>query len=98
MIRLEKTNPIGASTLAPASRNGRMAPGRRSLNVPIDSGAPAYISTDAEVTRLTSECQLGNGNVNTMPKTNAVIMPNHGMPFLLTLPNRPGKYRFRYKQ
>ena len=39
----------------------------------------------AEVTRPTSECQLGNGSRNSSPNRNAMIRLNHGMPFLSTL-------------
>ncbi len=55
------------------------------------SGAPAYISTLAPVTRLTSECQLGKGSRKNSPATKATIRLTHGMPFLSTLVMTCGK-------
>ena len=55
------------------------------------SGAPAYISTLALVTRLTRECQLGNGSRKTSPAKNATIRLIHGTPFLSTLVKACGK-------
>ena len=49
-----------------------------------DSGAPAYISTLALVTRPTSDFQLGNGSRNSRPNANAMIRLNHGTPFRST--------------
>src|ERR1700733_8116740 len=94
MIRLATMNASGEITTALGSRNGRSAPGRFRRRAPMESGAPAYMSTLAEVTRPTSECQLGNGKVKTRPAMNATIMPNHGTPRRSTAPKMLGKYLF----
>src|SRR5215470_14193371 len=94
MIRLAITNASGASTAAPGTRYGRSASGTCLRSAPRDSGAPAYISTLADVTSPTRELQLGNGSRNTRPNTNERIRLNHGMPRLSTQPKNGGKYRF----
>ena len=78
-------NASGASTAAAGIRYGRGASGTWPRNAPSDSGAPAYISTLAEVTRPTRECQLGNGSRNSRPNRNAMIRLNQGTPFRSTL-------------
>ena len=70
----------GDRTPATGSRNGRSWSGSRLRNTPSDSGAPAYISTDALVIRPTSDCQLGNGRKQMQPVTKAAIRPTHGTP------------------
>src|ERR1700733_1599696 len=91
MISQAKMNASGARTVAPGIRYGRGASGtclRKALRA---SGAPAYISTDAEVTRPTSDFQLGNGSRNSRPSKNARIRLNHGTPFLSVQRNGVGK-------
>src|SRR5216683_26404 len=94
MIRLAMMNASGAITVAPGIRYGRDASGTCPRNAPRDSGAPAYISTEAEVTRPTSECQLGNGSRKNSPATNARIRLTQGTPRLSVLEKICGKYRF----
>src|SRR5713101_6035534 len=94
MIRLAMVNAGGAITAAPGIRYGRDASGTCLRNAPRDSGAPAYISTEAEVTRPTSECQLGKGSRKSRPNRNARIRLTHGTPRLSTLAKICGKYRF----
>src|SRR5215468_5124625 len=94
MIRLAMTNASGESTTATGSRYGRSASGTVRRNAPSDSGAPAYISTLAEVTSPTSDFQLGNGSRNSKPAPNAKIRLTHGIPRLSTQPKICGKYRF----
>src|SRR5215467_10411150 len=94
MSRFAMQNASGARTTAPGSRYGLSASGTWRRNAPSDSGAPAYISTLADVTSPTRALQLGNGSRNTRPKTNAMIRLNHGMPRLSTQPKNGGKYRF----
>jgi hypothetical protein len=43
------------------------------------------MSTLAEVTRPTRECQLGKGSRNSRPNRNAMIKLNQGTPRLFTL-------------
>ena len=71
MMKLAMMNPTGAQTAAAPSRYGRTASGTWPRNAPRDSGAPAYMSTEAPVTRPTSACQLGNGSRKTRPPRNA---------------------------
>src|SRR3954463_8293551 len=78
MIRLEITKASGHSTSAKGSRNGRSASGSRRRKMPSDSGAPAYISTEALVISPTSDCQDGNGRKQMQPVTNAAIRPTQG--------------------
>src|ERR1035438_4222738 len=80
MSRLATMNATGLSTAAPGTRYGRCRSGTCPRNAPIDSGAPAYISTDAPVTRPTSECQLGNGSRKTRPREVGVGEENHIAP------------------
>src|SRR6478736_775899 len=80
MIRLEIAKPTGDRIPTAGRRNGRSWSGSRLRNALSDSGAPAYISTDALVIRPTSDCQLGKGRKHTQPMTKAVITPNHGTP------------------
>src|ERR1700677_4631713 len=95
MMKLAMMNPIGAQNGAPPSRYGRTASGTWPRNAPSDSGAPAYMRTEAPVTRPTSECQLGNGSRKTRPPTNDRIRLTHGTPRLSVLVRIGGKYRFR---
>src|SRR6185437_544210 len=94
MIRLAMMKAIGEMIAAPGILYGRATSGRTLRKAPRASGAPAYISTLAEVTSPTSECQLGNGSRNTRPNRNEMTRPNQGMPFLSVLVNADGKYRF----
>ena len=64
-------NASGAKNPPRGSRKGRSASGSRLRKTPSESGAPAYISTDALVIRPTSDCQLGNGRKQMQPVTNA---------------------------
>src|SRR6266702_2503952 len=80
MIRFATTKASGESTEAPASRNGRSHSGSLLRKTPNASGAPAYISTLAEVMKPTRVCQLGNGRKQMQPITYAVIRPTHGTP------------------
>src|SRR6478609_10416570 len=80
MISPEMQKPSGDMKPARGSRYGRSAFGMRLRNAPSDSGAPAYISTEALVIRPTSDCQLGNGRKQMHPVTNAAISPNQGTP------------------
>ncbi len=95
MSMLARKNASGAMTTAPGIRYGRSASGTCPRKAPSASGAPAYISTLAEVTRPTRECQLGNGSRNSRPARNATIRLTHGMPFLSTFWKGCGKYRLR---
>src|SRR5262249_36193064 len=95
MIRLAMMKATGAITGAAGSLYGRFASGNSPRSAPSDSGAPAYISTLAEVTSPTKALQLGNGSRNTRPARKARIRLTHGMPFLPTLPKTGGWYRFR---
>ncbi len=95
MMKLAMMNPSGAQTAAPASLYGRTASGTCLRNAARDSGAPAYMSTAAPVTRPTSACQLGNGSRKTRPPTNDRIRLVHGTPRLSVLVRIGGKYRFR---
>src|SRR6266567_1985834 len=94
MIRLATTNESGPSTVNPGIRYGLFASGTCLRKDARASGAPAYISTLAEVTKPTSSCQLGNGRKTTRPMTNEKIRPNHGTPRLSVLPKIGGKYLF----
>ena len=64
----------------PAAGNGRSWSGSRLRNAPSESGAPAYIRTDALVISPTSDCHDGNGRKQTQPVMNAAISPTHGTP------------------
>jgi hypothetical protein len=85
----------GASTVAPGIRYGRSASGTWRRKAPMDSGAPAYISTLAPVIRPTSECQLGKGSRKNSPMMKAQKSPIHGMPFRSVLVRAAGAYLFR---
>ena len=76
-------NATGPRTTAPGILYGRSASGTVLRSALIDSGAPAYMSTLAPVTRETSECQLGNGSRNTSPNRKAKIRLTHGTPAAL---------------
>src|SRR6266700_5902900 len=95
MMKLAMMNPTGAHTEAAASLYGLTASGTWPRNAPRDSGAPAYMSTDAPVTRPTSACQLGNGSRKTRPPTNVRSRLTHGTPRLSVLVRIGGKYRLR---
>src|ERR1700722_17208058 len=95
MMKLAMMNPAGAQTEAAASREGRTASGTCLRNAARDSGAPAYMRTEAPVTRPTSECQLGNGSRKIRPPTNDRIRLTHGTPRQSVLVRIGGKYRFR---
>src|SRR6476620_1191176 len=84
MIRLEIAKPTGDRIPTAGRRNGRSWSGRRLRNALSDSGAPAYISTEALVIRPTSDCQLGKGRKQMQPVTKAAIRPTHGTPRALT--------------
>src|SRR5580658_721496 len=94
MISQAKMNASGDIQTAHGIRYGRSASGTCLRNAERASGAPAYISTLALVTRPTSDFQLGNGSRNTRPMMNAVIRLNHGTPFLSVQRKTGGKYRF----
>src|SRR4051794_40656650 len=83
MTRPETANAIGERISAAGSLNGRSWSGSRLRKALSDSGAPAYISTDALVIRPTKDCQLGNGRKQMQPVTKAAIRPTHGTPRLL---------------
>src|SRR3954449_9839959 len=80
MMRFEMAKPTGDRMPTAGSRNGRSWAGSRLRNALNDSGAPAYISTDALVIRPTSDCQLGNGRKQMQPVTKAAIRPTQGTP------------------
>src|SRR3954453_4199659 len=80
MIRLATAKLIGDRMPAIGSRNGRSWSGSRLRKALSESGAPAYISTEALVIRPTSDCQLGNGRKQTQPVMDAAIRPTHGTP------------------
>ena len=94
MMKLAMMKPSGAQTAAAPSRYGRTASGTWRRNAPRDSGAPAYMSTEAPVTRPTSECQLGNGSRKTRPPMKARIRLTHGTPRLSVLVRIGGKYGY----
>src|SRR3954447_17694396 len=83
MIRPEIAKPTGERISAAGRRNGRSWPGSRLRNALSDSGAPAYIKTEALVISPTSDCQLGNGRKQMQPVMKAAIRPTHGTPRLL---------------
>src|SRR3954467_5467270 len=78
MMSPEMMKATGHSTSAMGSRNGRSASGSRRRKTPSESGAPAYIRTDALVISPTSDCQDGNGRKQMQPVTNAAIRPTQG--------------------
>src|SRR4051812_40875333 len=80
MIRPEMANPIGDRIPAAGRRKGRSWSGSRLRKALNDSGAPAYMSTEALVIRPTRDCQLGNGRKQMQPVTKAAISPTHGTP------------------
>ena len=82
MMKLAMMNPSGGPDRGGGSRYGRTASGTWLRNAASDSGAPAYMSTEAPVTRPTSACQLGNGSRKTRPTTNERIRLIHGTPRL----------------
>src|SRR5690242_15371917 len=78
MIRLATAKAAGDKMPAAGSRNGRSWSGRRLRNALSESGAPAYMSTDALVMSPTSDCQEGNGRKQMHPVTKAAISPTQG--------------------
>src|SRR4029079_11349022 len=78
MIRLDTPNASGDRISAAGSRNGRSWSGSCLRKALRDSGAPAYISTDALVIRPTSDCHDGKGRKQMQPVTNAAISPTQG--------------------
>src|SRR5690242_12995893 len=76
------TKDSGERIPAAGSRKGRSRPGSRSRRAANVTGAEAYISTVAEVTKPTSDCQPGNGRKNTHPATHASAMETQGTPRL----------------
>src|SRR5579872_3799249 len=95
MMKFAAMNASGASTVAAGIRYGRVASGTWLRNAASDSGAPAYISTVADVISPTSDCQFGNGSRNGMPTRNEMMSENHGTPRLSVQVKIGGKYRFR---
>src|SRR3954447_19602382 len=85
MIRLAETKAIGASTCGAGRRYGRGRSGSRSRSAVSEIGAKAYMIAVAEVTRPTSDCQLGKGRNAISPTTKAMRIERIGTPFLLTL-------------
>src|SRR5579863_3812476 len=91
MISQAKMNASGDIQTAPGIRYGRSASGTCLRNAPRDSGAPEYISTEAEVTRPTSCFQLGNGSRNSSPSRNDRMRLTQGTPRLSVLVKICGK-------
>src|SRR3954453_12153403 len=83
MIRLATENAAGDKMPATGSRNGRSWSGRRLRKALSESGAPAYMSTDALVIRPTNDCQDGNGRKQMQPVTKAATSPTQGTARLL---------------
>src|SRR3954447_664154 len=78
MIRPEIAKATGDNSHAAGSRNGRSWSGSRLRNALKDSGAPAYMSTEALVIRPTSDCHDGKGRKQMHPVMKAAISPIHG--------------------
>src|ERR1700735_1582060 len=78
MIRLETTKATGAQNSPARRRNGRGASGFCRRSAPRANGAPAYMSTVAEVMKPTRLCQPGKGRKRISPMTKAKIRPTHG--------------------
>src|SRR5205807_10456241 len=95
MIRLATMNATGDQNQPPGSRYGRGRSGSCLRRQPKASGAPAYISTLAEVTNPTSFCQVGNGRKTMRSMTNAKSRPNQGTPRLVVRSKRAGTYPLR---
>src|SRR4051794_8812280 len=90
MIRPEMTKANGHRNSARGSRKGRSASGSRLRKTPSESGAPAYISTEALVISPTSDCHEGNGRKQMHPVMNAAISPTQGTARLLVHSNIDG--------
>src|SRR5580658_1849855 len=82
-MQLAKTNDSGQSTLANGSLYALGRSGSFFRRPASDSGAIAYISTVAEVTRATSATQLGNGKNVSIPMTKQIAIDQIGTPRLL---------------
>src|SRR5215210_1681441 len=78
MISPEMMKANGQRISAAGRRNGRSASGSRLRKAPSESGAPAYIRTEALVISPTNDCQDGNGRKQMQPVTNAAIRPTQG--------------------
>src|ERR1700694_1567869 len=94
-MRLAHTNDSGARILAAGSRYGRGRSGSLRRSAASDTGPIAYISTVAEVTRLTIPAQLGNGRNTSIPTTKPKISEVNGTPRLSTRPRAGGTYPLR---
>src|SRR4051812_8297715 len=84
MIRFAEMKAIGARTDGAGRRYGRGRSGARRRRAVSETGANAYMIAVAEVTRPTSDCQLGNGRNAISPTMNAMMIETSGTPFLLT--------------
>src|SRR5580692_10693831 len=82
-IMFAKMNAAGQSTVAAGRRYGRGRPGSCFRSPARDSGAIAYMSTVAEVTRPTSPAQLGKGRNVRRPMTKQMRIEINGTPRLL---------------
>src|SRR3954453_22096144 len=83
MISPDTAKARGDSSHAMGSRKGRSCSGSRLRNTLSESGAPAYINTEALVINPTRDCQEGNGRKQMHPVMNAAIRPIQGTPRLL---------------
>src|SRR3954469_8369894 len=95
MISPAIANATGQRISAIGSRNGGSVSGSCLRNTPSESGAPAYISTDALVISPASDCQDGNGRKLMQPVTKAAISPTHGTLRELVHSNIDGTYPLR---
>src|SRR3954453_16112200 len=90
MISPEMANATGHSSSARGSLNAPSASGSRLRKTPSESGAPAYIRTEALVINPTSDCHEGNGRKQMHPVMNAAISPTHGTARLFVHSNIDG--------
>src|ERR1700722_9588509 len=93
-MKLASTNDSGARTSPKGKRYERGSSGLLSRRAPRARGAPAYISTDALVTTLTSDAQLGNGRRNKSPTTVVTRTLNTGIFRAFVFSKTSGMYPF----
>src|SRR6476661_6882491 len=89
-MKFAATNASGLSTEAAGRRNGRCRPASTRRRAPRATGAKPYMIAVAEVTRPTSDCQLGNGRNAISPTMNASRIEVSGTPRRLTLARADG--------
>ena len=88
-------NEAGAQNQPARRRNGRRQSGFWWRRAPRASGAPAYMSTVAEVMKPTSFCQPGKGRNSSSPIRKAKMSPKKGTcVFLVVFSKRAGTWPF----